>query len=466
MSGLAARLKALTRPTAEEERLLLRSANGALIRTTARVLRPERGELERVLRGVPAGRSARRFGVAATPSDPEGPDRTSAVRRKALGALLVAGMLGGAGLAKAAPSVRAALASGLEALTAERPAPTTLAEVEAATCDGPADAPAGGAGGPGLGGEPGLGAPAAGPSMQPAGNGAAALAVPVPVSAHPNPRLVHTVGGLGSGGGGATPLDASAPALAGPGAPRTEGSGPGAPGARSASGGGGGVASVAGGAPLAPLPAVPGLDGPSTFTSSAPMTDPTVSGPVDHDVNDREEPLAVDQTSLPEVCPVWPGEPASPSFSVAAAPPPLQPAAVVATAPSVMGIPLAVAAPVEAAPRSRPRSAPARAAAAADPPLAVPSSGRALPRPAPSRRMPADLSAGWPVDPLPAVPAAPSAPSSPAAPVSPPAPAASGAGTSAPSVDAQALLNEVVFGAGRGAAPPDPADCDPADTEP
>ena len=69
MSGLARRLRVLTRPTAEEERRLLRVASGALVRTSARVLRPGRGELERVLRCVPTGRGARRFGVAPAPAE-------------------------------------------------------------------------------------------------------------------------------------------------------------------------------------------------------------------------------------------------------------------------------------------------------------------------------------------------------------------------------------------------------------
>ena len=469
MSGLAARLKTLTRPTPDEERRVLRAANGALVRTSARVMRPERGELERVLRQVPRGRGARRFGAAVEPLEigTEVDDNTT-LKRRVLGVLLLLGALGGAGLAKAAPTVRAVLAGGLDALTFTAPAPPALAEVEAATCEGPEEAPAGAASAartPGAGPSPGPGASmSTGSGLEPD-----ALAVPVTVAAHPNPRLVYTVGGAGGGNSMATPGGGGGPSLPGPIAPMS-GNGSGTPGGTHAPAGGVPGGDGPEGAPLVPLPDVPGLDGPSTFSATAPLTDPTPSGRVDHDVGADGSPLAVDQTSQPSVCPVWPGEPGASDDAVARpAPPPLQPAAIVATAPSVMDIPLAVAAPPR--PRAKtpgPRTA-APSGAGSAVPLADARSKGGLPQPAPSRRGMPDLSAGFPVTANPASPVSPTAPASPVAPAVPAAPAApvESAGSGPPSVaDTQALLNDVVFGAGRGAPPPDPADCDPEDAEP
>ena len=166
----------------------------------------------------------------------------------------------------------------------------------------------------------------------------------------------------------ATPGGGGGPSLPGPIAPMS-GNGSGTPGGTHAPAGGVPGGDGPEGAPLVPLPDVPGLDGPSTFSATAPLTDPTPSGRVDHDVGADGSPLAVDQTSQPSVCPVWPGEPGASDDAVARpAPPPLQPAAVVATAPSVMDVPLAVAAP----PRPRAKTPGPRTAAPSGAGSAVP----------------------------------------------------------------------------------------------
>lgn len=474
MSGLASKLRQATRPTAEEETRLIRGASGVLIRSSVRVLRPERGELERLLRGVPAGRGARRYGVAPVPEDRRDlpAERPKAVRSRALAALIGASTLGVAGLAKAAPSVRAVLADGIDVLAlGMSSAPPTSAEIEAATCGGTPEPERKGEAAPaaavrGLAVVPS--SPSSGLDAVAAETGGEAIRT---ARRHPNPRLAYMVGGMSEG---PDPAAAPEPAVAEAGPPGRglphRASVPVPPGAVSPTRLAG--RSHPAGAPIAPMPAVPGLDGPALFTATALLPDPNPQGDVEHHVDTPGAGRLADMSGVvpPSSCPVWPGEPGAPVFLVPGEPPSLQPAAVVATAPSVMTVPTSVGEPAPA----RSGRVPGRTSASKDGgPRAVPHvPASKLPRPAPSRRVPVDLSAA--PEPLvdgrasfsPALQSAPVSPSAPAAPAAPSSPPGSAPLTEADSAAAatRSMPDEIIFGAGRGATDPDPGDCESDDS--
>jgi hypothetical protein len=297
--------------------MLAPSASPNLFRAAAEALRPERGELEEVLREGPLSPGAQRFGAVAPPdAPPDAPpaDPPRAPRGRAAGALVVGFLVGVMGLAQASDRLPATMQNALSRGAARlglgmgpppvADEPSTCAMPDAPSPDGTTSsgrsgrAPSRGGGGVGAAG--------------PAGGDAAVMSLAA-ATPHPNPRLIRTVaggelppseprdaasqpqsGGLGAlapslmGGTGAEP--ASAAALGGSSPAPPTGSGPSGTDLPTGPASGGTGSALQGTAVQPSLAAGPG---PTAGIQMVPTT------------------LPIDVDTFHTTCPVWPGEPAA-----------------------------------------------------------------------------------------------------------------------------------------------------------